>query len=185
MPRTWSRARSSGCAAVTVVSRRRFHSRRCSAIRSATQPIARSWTRATRPRGCCACGGSHCSARRSRSSNRCWKRPRKPVAAAADWESAENGCSQESSYWSGPTGMTKTSIDAKCEARTLSVARVRTSHSKLALHHSPPAANQVDQEQDQRNHQQHVDDAAGHVERQAENPEQQQQDDERPEHGGY
>src|SRR3954471_1001955 len=81
--------------------------------------------------------------------------------------------------------MTKTSIDAKCEARTLSVARVRASNSKLALHHSPPAANQVDQEQDQRNHQQHVDDAAGHVERQAENPEQQQQDDERPEHGGY
>jgi hypothetical protein len=50
------------------------------------------------------------------------------------------------------------------------------------LNRGPSPADQVHEEQDDRDHQQHVDDPAGHVEREPEQPEQQQQDDERPEH---
>jgi hypothetical protein len=117
-------------------------------------------------------------------------RPANPEGGS-DERSRENGCSQYSSYRWDPTGMTKTSID---EVRSQGSAKLEVSQKSTSpfelrtsnfLYDGPPPGDQIDQEQNQGNHEEHVNDPAGHIEGQTEYPEQQQQDDERPQHSGY
>src|SRR6266550_24236 len=92
-------------------------------------------------------------------------RPNIPVEPGSSCGSS-TGDSQYSSYRLGPTGMTNTSI-------TPTIAD---------LDRCSAAGDQVHEEQDHRDDEQHVDDAAGHVKCEAKYPEQQQQDDKRPQH---
>src|SRR5688572_19747124 len=168
---------SLGCATVAAVWPRRFHSRRCSAIRSTTQAMMRSWRRPANP----FCSSGSCwatfwlrrsSAARSLAMNRYRSRPKNPVGGSST-SSSSSGCSPYNSYRSRPTGMTNTSIN--------------TDDSRLMLMGSPdassdasPAADQVEEKNDRGNHQQDVNHAAGDVKQESEYPEQEQQNDERP-----